>query len=39
LRGYPAVETIRAAGAANQRRSDLLRVIYGEAVDGRDRLR
>jgi hypothetical protein len=34
LRGWPAVETIIEAGADNQRSAELLRVVFGGAVDG-----
>jgi hypothetical protein len=39
LRGYPAVRTIEQAGADNQRNPELLRVLYGDAVLGIERLR
>lgn len=39
LRGYPAVQAIRAAGAANQRDPELLRFLYGDATLGIERLR
>jgi hypothetical protein len=39
LRGYPTVRTILEAGADNQRRPDVLKIVYGEAVLGLERLR
>ncbi|GAB2503227.1 ethyl tert-butyl ether degradation protein EthD [Nocardiopsis aegyptia] len=39
LRGYPAVRTIMAAGAAEQRDENLLELLYGDAVHGLDQLR
>jgi hypothetical protein len=38
LRGYPAVRTIEQAGADNQRDPGLLRLLYGDAVLGIERL-
>jgi hypothetical protein len=38
LRGFPGYEVIVAAGADNQRAPGLLRSIFGDAVDGVDRL-
>ncbi|WP_207933377.1 ethyl tert-butyl ether degradation protein EthD [Actinomadura sp. GC306] len=35
LRGYPAVQTIIAAGAGDQRGEDVLRRIFGDAARGR----
>jgi hypothetical protein len=37
LRGYPALATIIGAGASNQRQPALLRVLYGETVQGVER--
>jgi hypothetical protein len=34
LRGWPAVQTIRAAAASNQQDPELLRALYGDIVDG-----
>lgn len=39
LRGYPAVQTIIAAGADNQRSEPVLQVLFGDAVRGLDQLR
>jgi hypothetical protein len=39
LRGFPALQTILAAGAEDQRTSRALAVVYGDAVRGIDRLR
>lgn len=39
LRGYPAVQTIIAAGAADQRSEAALNVLYGDATRGPDRFR
>jgi hypothetical protein len=39
LRGYPAVQTIIAAGADYQRSETLLTLLYGDAVRGLDQLR
>jgi hypothetical protein len=36
LRGWPAVQTIAQAGAANQQTPELLRALYGAVVDGVD---
>ncbi|NKE60770.1 ethyl tert-butyl ether degradation protein EthD [Lentzea sp. PSKA42] len=39
LRGCPAVQTIIAAGASNQRSEAVLNLLFGDAVRGLDRLR
>lgn len=39
LRGYPAVQTITAAGAHNQRSEAVLNLLFGDAVRGLDQLR
>lgn len=39
LRGYPAVQTIIAAGADNQRSETVLNLLFGDAVRGLDQLR
>ncbi|MBN1239312.1 MAG: ethyl tert-butyl ether degradation protein EthD [Gammaproteobacteria bacterium] len=39
LRGYPAVQTIIAAGADDQRSETLLNLLFGDAVRGLDQLR
>ena len=39
LRGYPAVQTIIAAGAGNQRSEAVLNLLFGDAVRGLDQLR
>ncbi|TDD17006.1 hypothetical protein E1294_29255 [Nonomuraea diastatica] len=39
LRGYPAVQTIIAAGADDQRGEAVLGILFGDAVRGLDRLR
>ncbi|MGP4024020.1 ethyl tert-butyl ether degradation protein EthD [Actinomadura sp. 3N407] len=39
LRGYPAVQTIIAAGADDQRSEAVLNVLFGDAVRGLDQLR
>jgi hypothetical protein len=39
LRGYPAVQTIIAAGADDQRREAVLNILFGDAVRGLDQLR
>ncbi|WP_207929029.1 hypothetical protein [Actinomadura sp. 6K520] len=39
LRGYPAVQTIIAAGAGDQRGEDVLRRVFGDAVGGLEQLR
>jgi hypothetical protein len=39
LRGYPAVQTIVAAGVSNQRSDAILRLLYGDAVRGLDQIR
>ncbi|RWM87439.1 MAG: ethyl tert-butyl ether degradation protein EthD [Mesorhizobium sp.] len=39
LRGYPAVQTIIAAGASNQRSEAVLTILFGDAVRGLDQLR
>lgn len=39
LRGYPALETIMAAGARNQRSEAVLNLLFGDAVRGLDQLR
>ncbi|MDP3314891.1 MAG: ethyl tert-butyl ether degradation protein EthD [Devosia sp.] len=39
LRGYPAVQTIIATGADNQRSDALLTLLFGDAVRGPDQLR
>ncbi|WP_460959633.1 hypothetical protein [Parasphingorhabdus pacifica] len=39
LRGYPAVQTITAAGADNQHSETILNLLFGDAVQGRDQPR
>lgn len=39
LRGYPAVQTIIAAGADNQHSEPVLNLLFGDAVRGLDQLR
>jgi hypothetical protein len=39
LRGYPAVQTIIAAGANDQRSEALLNLLFGDVVRGLDQLR
>jgi hypothetical protein len=39
LRGYPAVQTIIAAGASDQRSEAVLNLLFGDAVRGLDQLR
>ncbi|GAA4936887.1 hypothetical protein GCM10023224_17290 [Streptomonospora halophila] len=39
LRGYPAVQTIAAAGAGNQHSREVLDLLFGDAAHGLDRLR
>lgn len=39
LRGYPAVQTITAAGADNQHSKTTLNLLFGDAVRGLDQLR
>ncbi len=39
LRGYPAVQTIIAAGAGDQRSEAVLNLLFGDAVRGLDQLR
>lgn len=39
LRGFPAVQTIHAAGADNQQSEAVLKLLFGEAVSGLDQLR
>jgi hypothetical protein len=39
LRGYPAVQTIIAAGVGDQRSEAVLNLLFGDAVRGLDQLR
>lgn len=39
LRGYPAVQTIIAAGAGNQRSEGVLNLLFGDVMRGLDQLR
>lgn len=39
LRGYPAAQAIAAVGADNQRRDEVLNLLFGEAVRGLEQLR